>query len=83
MPYCRCATRRCAHARRCVPIGTRIVPSAYKVMSASLSSRVRAFSGLSSQSVQCWNPSTSQAAKPTGESMSPKESVVGLVPWIY
>jgi hypothetical protein len=52
-------------------------------MSVSISSRVSAFSGLPSQSVQVRNFSTSQAASPAGESVKPKASVVGLVPWIH
>ena len=52
-------------------------------MSASMSSRLIAFSGLPSQSVQARNFSTSQAASPTGESVRPNASVCGRVPWIH
>ena len=55
----------------------------YSEMLASSSSREMAFSITPPQSDQARNFSAIHAASPAGESLRPKASVCGLVPWIH
>ena len=54
----------------------------YSMMFVSNSSFEKALSTLPPQSLQRWNFSTIHAARPTGELVSAKLSVWGLVPWM-